>query len=169
MIDRTGRKRLLSHCSIVLAPIGSQLFLSNQCFILVRWFLRMLFVGMIPIYVHRIWTDVNAKGMSLHILSLISVVVGAPAANLLLIMRREKLETFVTAHAERIPALHARKLARWINLFTAFVIMQVAVNLCMAVDGILIYEVHSLDWKLSIFRTASVFFNSWIMITCIFY
>ena len=155
MMDRTGQRQLLNRCSIVLAPIGSQLFLSNQCFILVRWFLRMWFVAVIPLYAHRICIDVSANGMSMHILSLMSLVVGAPAANLLLIMRLKKLEKFVIAHAERIHASDAQKLIRWISCFTALVMMIDAVNLGMAIDEILTSEINSLDWQFSLLPICS--------------
>ena len=84
-------------------------------------------------------------------------------------MRRERLEKFVIAHTERIPALDAQTLTRWIKCFTAFVVMQVAFHLGMAIDEILTFEVHSLDWLVSVYRTASVVVSSWILITCIFY
>ena len=87
------RDVILSRCSLILAPNGSQLFLISNCRTKMRVMLRIWFACVLPMYIERGIAWLKEDAISFQLLLLASLVAGMFVSNGILIFRQVKLES----------------------------------------------------------------------------
>ena len=165
-----SRAVILNRCSLILAPIGSQLFLQSKCAKTIRVVLRIWFLCVLPMFIERSISLFRDDGITIQLLLLVSLVAGMFASNGLLIFRRVKLECLISRLAAHIKEDEARVLIRRLNFAFALFFLQMIFFVGTEINITLAIQEYSVSSSLQRFYEFMCGYASyWIMVSCIFY
>ena len=95
-MEGSGKQAILNRCSLILIPIGGQLFLQSRWTRVIRFLMSVWVISVMPFFLYRAWGNWMTGSLKMAFLMNASFVIGINCAHGLLIWKRSRMEKMIS-------------------------------------------------------------------------